>query len=81
MLHVVPAGTRPAHGGAVVDAEDVYLPYLAEADVLGILVRPDFYVFGGFRDAAEANALVHDLRRRLAPRRPPADPAALTRPR
>ena len=69
LVWVLPAGTPPQHlgPGAVVDIEDVYLPFLAETRSLGILVRPDFYVFGGARDAASLNDLVDDLRDQLAP--------------
>lgn len=69
LVHVLPSGTPPAQAGpdAVVDVADVYLPYLAETRSVAVLVRPDFYAFGGARDAAGLNALVDDLRTRLAP--------------
>ncbi|WP_155370883.1 bifunctional 3-(3-hydroxy-phenyl)propionate/3-hydroxycinnamic acid hydroxylase MhpA [Catellatospora vulcania] len=68
LVHVLPAGTPPEQAGlgAVVDVDDVYLPFLAESRSVAVLVRPDFYAFGGARDEAGARALVDDLRLRLA---------------
>jgi flavoprotein hydroxylase len=68
LVHVLPAGARPerAGGDAVVDVDGVYLPYLAETAALGVLVRPDFYVFGAARDRDGLGALVDDMRRQLS---------------
>jgi flavoprotein hydroxylase len=75
LVHVVPAGAGPKSVGegavvgsvvgAVVDVDDVYLPYLAETRALAVLVRPDFYVFGAARDREGLAALVADLRGQL----------------
>lgn len=69
-VRVLPAGTAPEKAGEhdVVDIDDVYLPYLAEAaagTATGMLVRPDFYLFGTTRDRDDLAALVEDLRGRL----------------
>jgi flavoprotein hydroxylase len=41
-------GDRTADGPAdVVDLDGVYLSHLAESGQMGLLVRPDFYIFGG----------------------------------
>jgi flavoprotein hydroxylase len=63
LVRVLPAGTPPESAGSdtVVDVDDVYLPYLAESRSVGVLVRPDFYAFGGARDAAGLNDLVDEL--------------------
>ncbi|MFK3982421.1 bifunctional 3-(3-hydroxy-phenyl)propionate/3-hydroxycinnamic acid hydroxylase [Micromonospora sp. NPDC050397] len=57
-----PAG---AQAPAVVDAEGVYLDYLGGMGTIAVLVRPDFYLFGAARTAAELAALVDDLRQQL----------------
>lgn len=39
--------------------------WLAHHDCAGVILRPDFYVFGTFDDAAGAEALIDELRARL----------------
>ena len=51
----------------MVDIDDVYLPYLAETRSLAVLVRPDFYAFGGGRDEPGVSDLVQALVGQLAP--------------
>lgn len=71
VVRVLPAGTPLDQAGedAVVDIDDVYLPYLAEAGEIGALVRPDFYLFGTAHDSCDLAELVDDLRRQLFNRR------------
>ncbi|MCK9930808.1 FAD-dependent monooxygenase, partial [Frankia sp. Mgl5] len=72
-----PAGTAPPGGvHTVVDLDGVYLSLLAETSSAALLVRPDFYAFGGAADRAGLNTLVDDLRGRLRPVSPPAAAAA-----
>jgi len=67
VVRVLPVGTAPkqVRPHEVVDVDNVYLPYLAEAQQVGALVRPDFYIFGTARDRADLPRLVADLRRQL----------------
>ncbi|WP_222598245.1 FAD-dependent monooxygenase [Lentzea tibetensis] len=71
VVQLLPAGTPldQAGGGTVVDVDDVYLPYLAEAGEIGALVRPDFYLFGTAHDECDLADLVDDLREQLFRRR------------
>ncbi|MFW6695334.1 bifunctional 3-(3-hydroxy-phenyl)propionate/3-hydroxycinnamic acid hydroxylase [Streptomyces sp. MAR4 CNX-425] len=66
-VRLLAAGTpaAAADGASVVDADDVYLPYLSQHGVVAALIRPDFYVFGAAADASRLAALVDDLRARL----------------
>jgi flavoprotein hydroxylase len=66
LVHLAPAGTQPTLD-RVVDVDNVYLPYLAETGSIALLVRPDFYVFGGAADHSELSAVVDDLRTQLDP--------------
>lgn len=71
-VHVVPSGggsAGPAGLGclAFTDVEHVYLPWLESMPALGVLVRPDFYLFGIGRDRAGVAAMVAGLRGSLAP--------------
>ncbi|WDZ86550.1 bifunctional 3-(3-hydroxy-phenyl)propionate/3-hydroxycinnamic acid hydroxylase [Micromonospora cathayae] len=66
LVTLVPAGEQTADGTAVVDVDDVYLPYLAAAGARAVLVRPDFYVFGQVTEAEDYGRLVTDLRRQIA---------------
>jgi hypothetical protein len=61
--------------GDAVDLDDVYLPFLGEARQVAVLVRPDFYVFGGVDDRADLAALVGALRDGLSARQPDRSPA------
>ncbi|GAA4617145.1 bifunctional 3-(3-hydroxy-phenyl)propionate/3-hydroxycinnamic acid hydroxylase [Saccharopolyspora hordei] len=68
VVRVLPAGTPVADVGddAVVDVDDVYLPYLSQAGSRAVLVRPDFYAFGGVDDAAGLAAVADELHTGLA---------------
>ena len=76
VVRVLPVGTAPKHVRPyeVVDVDNLYVPYLAESQDVGALVRPDFYVFGTARDRGDMCRLVGDLRRQLTAS------ASLTRP-
>lgn len=63
------APTSDGTDGAVVDVEGSYSAWFGELSAEAILVRPDFYVFGVSRTAAEAPNLVADLVRQLGIRR------------
>nr|WP_285750438.1 FAD-dependent monooxygenase [Lentzea sp. NBRC 105346] len=67
MVQLLPAGTPLDTVGedAVVDVDDVYLPYFAAAGEIGALVRPDFYLFGTAHDPHDLAELVDDLREQL----------------
>lgn len=52
--------------GEVADTEGVYQRLLARAGCQGLLVRPDYYVYGGGRTAAELDDVVAELRRSLS---------------
>ncbi|MEV6236495.1 FAD-dependent monooxygenase [Lentzea sp. NPDC051838] len=66
VVRVLPAGS-PARPGAVVDTENVYVPFLMSSGARTALIRPDHYVFG-FADTP--SALVDDLRSQLFQARP-----------
>lgn len=79
LVSVLPFGSGPKHAGPdeVVDVGNVYLPYLTDQKQVAVLVRPDFYVFGGARDRADVARLVRELRAQITgstsiPRRPVA---------
>ncbi|SFS65529.1 bifunctional 3-(3-hydroxy-phenyl)propionate/3-hydroxycinnamic acid hydroxylase [Saccharopolyspora flava] len=67
LVRVLPFGSGPKHAGPneVVDVGNTYLPYLAESRQVAVLVRPDFYVFGGARDRADLTRLVRELRAQI----------------
>jgi 2-polyprenyl-6-methoxyphenol hydroxylase-like FAD-dependent oxidoreductase len=46
---------------ALVDADGRYAAYFGEHGIIGVLVRPDFYVFGSIREPAALPALVARL--------------------
>jgi flavoprotein hydroxylase len=68
-IQVLPsAGTSAGPGGrAFADVDGVYLPWLESIRALGVLVRPDFYLFGIGRDSAGLAAMVAGLRACLDP--------------
>ncbi len=63
-MRLLPPGTpaEQARGGAVVDTEGTYTAYLNGIGARAVLVRPDFYVFGGTADTEGTPALVDALR-------------------
>ncbi|MHA4818932.1 bifunctional 3-(3-hydroxy-phenyl)propionate/3-hydroxycinnamic acid hydroxylase MhpA [Streptomyces aculeolatus] len=73
LVRVLPAGTPAEQAGAgeVVDVDDVYLPFLAGTDAAALLIRPDFYVYGGAAGPAAAADLVADAYERLRGTRAP----------
>ena len=72
LVRVLPSGTAPESVAEheMVDLDDAYLPYLAEAEQLGVLIRPDFYAFGASATEEDLPTLVSDLRKRLTARTP-----------
>lgn len=64
VVRVLPASATPREG-AVLDTDDVYLPYLARNGAAAVLVRPDFYVYGACTALPDLSALVTDLRDQL----------------
>ena len=60
-------GTILAHIGAggIEDLDGRYKAWLDELDCAAVLCRPDFYVYGGARDAAELNAVLDAWRNAL----------------
>ncbi|WP_018656645.1 bifunctional 3-(3-hydroxy-phenyl)propionate/3-hydroxycinnamic acid hydroxylase [Actinomadura flavalba] len=68
IVHVVPPGSRGPSPAAVVDTQDVLLPFLAGHNARAVLVRPDFYVFGAATGPHDVAALLDDLRDRLTAR-------------
>ncbi|MEU7384786.1 MULTISPECIES: bifunctional 3-(3-hydroxy-phenyl)propionate/3-hydroxycinnamic acid hydroxylase [unclassified Streptomyces] len=66
LVHLVPAADRAVGDRAVVDVDGVHLSYLDHVEAVGVLVRPDFYAFGGARDGTGLGELVADLRGRLS---------------
>ncbi|MCZ4121828.1 bifunctional 3-(3-hydroxy-phenyl)propionate/3-hydroxycinnamic acid hydroxylase MhpA [Streptomyces sp. H39-S7] len=64
LVRLLPPGTPAdqAHGGAIVDTEGTYTAYLEGIGARAVLVRPDFYVFGGSADAEGTLPLVDALR-------------------
>ncbi|QTD95924.1 bifunctional 3-(3-hydroxy-phenyl)propionate/3-hydroxycinnamic acid hydroxylase [Streptomyces cyanogenus] len=76
LVRVLAQGTDPrtAGEGEVVDTDGVYLPFLAETGSTAVLVRPDYYAFGGAADRAGLSRLVDGLRTGLGA---PAVPSAV----
>ncbi len=67
MVHLLPAGT-PTDGlaeHAAVDVDGFYLPHLAGRGHLGVVIRPDHYLFSTATTAGELSAQVDDLRHQL----------------
>lgn len=52
--------------GSILDVDGVYHAWLDALESTAVIVRPDFYVYGGARTANELNELVSRLRRALA---------------
>jgi flavoprotein hydroxylase len=60
VLRLLPPDAEPAHG-AVTDVDGVYRPWLAAAGYEAVVIRPDYYVFGGVASAADLPELVGEL--------------------
>jgi flavoprotein hydroxylase len=70
-------GDLTADGPAdVVDLDGVYLSLLAETGQMALLVRPDFYVFGGAAHPGEMSRLIITLCNKLT--RPTAAPQSVS---
>ncbi|CAB4940793.1 unannotated protein [freshwater metagenome] len=52
-------------GGDVKPLDAEYMEYFATHGVMGVLVRPDYYVFAGIRSLDELPAIIDDLRGQL----------------
>ncbi|WP_156753313.1 bifunctional 3-(3-hydroxy-phenyl)propionate/3-hydroxycinnamic acid hydroxylase MhpA [Actinokineospora pegani] len=64
VVRLVPGG-RVAGAGEVSDVDGVYGAYLAGFGVTGMLVRPDYHVFGAASGVEGLRVVVDDLRERL----------------
>lgn len=64
VAQVLPAGTSPSPN-AVVDVENVYLPFLSSSGAVAALIRPDHRIFGVAGSSSELPELVDDLRAQL----------------
>lgn len=51
--------------GGALDSNSAYMKYLDEKRLDAVVVRPDFYVFGGIRAGADINVVLQDLRNQL----------------
>lgn len=50
-----------ARDDQIADTQGQFLPWMAEHDVGALLVRPDFFVFGGANNADELNGIIVEL--------------------
>lgn len=51
--------------GGTVDVDGTYAAWLAQLGCAAVITRPDFYVYGGARDADELNRLLDRWRQAL----------------
>jgi 2-polyprenyl-6-methoxyphenol hydroxylase-like FAD-dependent oxidoreductase len=65
VLHLVPAGSTPEASNAAVDIDDFYLPHLSGRGHVGVVIRPDHYLFSTATTGAALAAQIDDLRRQL----------------
>ena len=63
-ISVLSAGYKPGRH-VVDDLRGVYARWFRENNLEAVVVRPDYYVFGGVAHAAQLPYLVDDLRRQL----------------
>ncbi len=54
-----------ARSHEAIDLDGVYGRFFCEAGIETVLVRPDFYIFGGARSEREFDSVVDELRRQL----------------
>jgi hypothetical protein len=57
--------SKDGAAGTCRDVSGKYHRFLQEAGLQAVLVRPDFYIYGGVADSSQVPALVDDLRRGL----------------
>ncbi|MFC8229428.1 bifunctional 3-(3-hydroxy-phenyl)propionate/3-hydroxycinnamic acid hydroxylase [Streptomyces sp. NPDC057287] len=76
LLHLAPDGAEAAPEVAAFDVDDVYLPHLEAAGHMGVVIRPDHYIYGTARTSQELAALITGLRRQLSPSYVPTDAVA-----
>jgi flavoprotein hydroxylase len=60
VVRLLPPDAEPADG-AVADVDGVYLSWLASAGYQAVVIRPDYYVFGGVASAADLPGLLDEL--------------------
>jgi flavoprotein hydroxylase len=69
LVRFVPPSSEPGAGedGAevLVDVDGGYLPWLRSAGYEAVVIRPDYYVFGGVASASDLPALVGELAGKL----------------
>jgi hypothetical protein len=51
--------------GGASDSSGAYTGFLEQNDLEAIIVRPDFYVFGGIPVGGDINAVLQDLKQQL----------------
>jgi flavoprotein hydroxylase len=76
VVRLAPSGAADISQGTAIDVDDGYLPYLAAAGAAAVIVRPDFYVYGGVTDLADLPGLVAALRNDLTLAKVPTTPGA-----
>jgi hypothetical protein len=64
---MVVVGAEAPTGDALVDIDGVYTRWLDAAGAVAGIIRPDFYVFGMVRDAAELEPMLQALISDLGP--------------
>ncbi len=60
------ASRTAARDDQIADTQGQFLPWMAEQGVHALLVRPDFFTFGGAADADSLNGLISELGRQSA---------------
>jgi 2-polyprenyl-6-methoxyphenol hydroxylase-like FAD-dependent oxidoreductase len=69
VVRFVPPGQEPGSGEdsaeVLVDVDGVYLPWLCSAGYEAVVIRPDYYVFGGVTSASDLSALLDELTAKL----------------
>jgi 2-polyprenyl-6-methoxyphenol hydroxylase-like FAD-dependent oxidoreductase len=63
--HLVAVGKPGDPEADAIDVDGIYAAYFAKRGIETVINRPDFYVFGGARKAADLPVLIDDLRRQL----------------
>lgn len=66
LLHLTPPGLHADEEVSAVDLDGFYLPHLAEEGQVGVVIRPDHYLFGTATTQNALTRLVDDLEEQLA---------------